>query len=118
MPFARTLVCICLVASALAAWADEANFVLVHGAWHGGWAWQPVAQRLRSAGHRVTTPTLTGLGGGTDNGATTGHLPAACSGFAMERQRRILLYTLRGQSQPGVRDHGGQSQKQRSMALH
>ena len=19
------------------------NFVLVHGAWHGGWAWQPVA---------------------------------------------------------------------------
>lgn len=62
MPFARTLVCICLVASALAAWADEANFVLVHGAWHGGWAWQPVAQRLRSAGHRVTTPTLTGLG--------------------------------------------------------
>ena len=24
------------------------NFVLVHGAWHGGWAWQPVASRLRS----------------------------------------------------------------------
>ena len=62
MPFARTVMCICLVASALAAWADEANFVLVHGAWHGGWAWQPVAQRLRSAGHHVTTPTLTGLG--------------------------------------------------------
>ena len=29
------------------------NFVLVHGAWHGGWAWQPVASRLRAAGHRV-----------------------------------------------------------------
>ena len=25
------------------------NFVLVHGAWHGGWAWQPVASRLRAA---------------------------------------------------------------------
>jgi len=39
-----------------------ANFVLVHGAWHGGWCWVRVAERLRAAGHRVTTPTLTGLG--------------------------------------------------------
>jgi len=38
------------------------NFVLVHGAWHGGWAWQPVASRLRSAGHRVSAPTCPGLG--------------------------------------------------------
>jgi pimeloyl-ACP methyl ester carboxylesterase len=38
------------------------TFVLVHGAWHGGWCWQRVAPLLRAAGHRVTTPTLTGLG--------------------------------------------------------
>src|SRR5512135_625556 len=38
------------------------NFVLVHGAWHGGWAWQPVANRLRAAGHRVWAPTSPGLG--------------------------------------------------------
>lgn len=38
------------------------TFLLVHGAWHGGWAWRDVADRLRSAGHRVFTPTLTGLG--------------------------------------------------------
>jgi pimeloyl-ACP methyl ester carboxylesterase len=37
-------------------------FVLVHGAWHGGWCWRMVAQRLRAAGHQVFTPTLTGLG--------------------------------------------------------
>lgn len=37
-------------------------FVLVHGAWHGGWCWRAVAQRLRGAGHPVHTPTLTGLG--------------------------------------------------------
>jgi pimeloyl-ACP methyl ester carboxylesterase len=37
-------------------------YVLVHGAWHGGWAWQRVADRLRARGHRVFTPTLTGLG--------------------------------------------------------
>ena len=38
------------------------NFVLVHGAWHGGWCWARVAERLRAAGHRVFTPTMTGLG--------------------------------------------------------
>jgi len=38
------------------------TFVLVHGAWHGGWCWQRVADRLRSAGHNVFTPTMTGLG--------------------------------------------------------
>jgi pimeloyl-ACP methyl ester carboxylesterase len=39
-----------------------ANFVLVHGAWIGGWCWRPNAQALRRAGHEVFTPTLTGLG--------------------------------------------------------
>lgn len=39
-----------------------ATFVLVHGAWHGGWCWRPVAALLRDAGHEVHTPTLTGLG--------------------------------------------------------
>lgn len=39
-----------------------ATYVLVHGAWHGGWCWRAVAERLRAAGHTVHTPTLTGLG--------------------------------------------------------
>jgi pimeloyl-ACP methyl ester carboxylesterase len=39
-----------------------ATFVLVHGAWHGGWCWPRVAEPLRARGHRVFTPTLTGLG--------------------------------------------------------
>src|SRR5207344_1939018 len=38
------------------------TFVLVHGAWHGGWCWRRVADRLGGRGHRVFTPTLTGLG--------------------------------------------------------
>ena len=38
------------------------NFVLVHGAWHGGWCWRDVAVVLRTAGHQVFTPTMTGLG--------------------------------------------------------
>jgi pimeloyl-ACP methyl ester carboxylesterase len=40
----------------------QSTFVLVHGAWYGGWCYARVAERLRSAGQRVFTPTLTGLG--------------------------------------------------------
>ena len=39
-----------------------AEFVLVHGAWHGGWCWHRVAAALQQAGHRVHAVTLTGLG--------------------------------------------------------
>lgn len=44
--------------------APEASstFVIVHGAWGGGWAWQKVERMLRSRGHEVYRPTLTGLG--------------------------------------------------------
>jgi pimeloyl-ACP methyl ester carboxylesterase len=38
------------------------NFVLVHGAWHGGWCYRRVADLIRAQGHHVETPTLTGLG--------------------------------------------------------
>src|SRR5919198_5055465 len=37
-----------------------ATFVLVHGAYQGGWVWKPVATRLRAAGHLVFAPTLEG----------------------------------------------------------
>lgn len=39
-----------------------ANFVLVHGAWHGGWCWRRVVDILVREGHRVHAPTLTGVG--------------------------------------------------------
>jgi pimeloyl-ACP methyl ester carboxylesterase len=42
--------------------ATPPAFVLVHGAWQGNWVWERVAERLRAAGHRVYTPSLTGLG--------------------------------------------------------
>ncbi len=38
------------------------TFVLVHGAFYGGYCWRRVARALRAAGHEVHTPTLTGLG--------------------------------------------------------
>jgi len=39
-----------------------ATYVLVHGGGHGGWCFQRLARILRSAGHEVYTPTMTGLG--------------------------------------------------------
>jgi len=39
-----------------------ANFVLVHGAWHGAWCWRRVTQALQVQGHRAYAVTLTGLG--------------------------------------------------------
>lgn len=38
------------------------TFVLIHGAYQGGWIWQRIAQRLLGAGHRVYAPTLDGCG--------------------------------------------------------
>jgi len=32
----------------------SAKFVLIHGTWHGGWAWQGVVRHLS---HRVTSRT-------------------------------------------------------------
>lgn len=36
------------------------TYVLVHGAWHGGWAWTGVARSLTERGHKVYTPTIAG----------------------------------------------------------
>ena len=42
--------------------ASRATFVIVHGAWGGGWDWLTVDSMLTSRGHRVKRVTLTGLG--------------------------------------------------------
>lgn len=39
-----------------------AQFVLVHGAWHGAWCWKRILPALRAAGHEVHTVSLTGTG--------------------------------------------------------
>jgi len=39
-----------------------ARFVLVHGAFLGGWVWEPLQQRLQAAGHTAVALDLPGLG--------------------------------------------------------
>ena len=64
-----------------------ATFVLVAGAMHGGWAFGPVADLLRSHGHKVVTPSLTGTG-------DRGHLldPSVNPSTHVEDLRRVLFY--------------------------
>jgi Protein of unknown function (DUF2778) len=42
--------------------AQRKTFVLVHGACHGGWCWRRVSDLLEQQGHKLFTPTLTGVG--------------------------------------------------------
>ena len=41
---------------------NRPHFILVHGAWHGGWVWKEVKESLQKQGYKVTCPTQTGLG--------------------------------------------------------
>ena len=70
-----------------------ANFVLVHGAWHGGWCWRFVRPLLK--GHDVFTPSLTGLGERThlarpDINLDT-HIADVVSLLEMEDLRDVIL---------------------------
>jgi pimeloyl-ACP methyl ester carboxylesterase len=38
------------------------DFLVCHGAWSAGWAWRKMHPLMRAAGHRLLTPTYTGLG--------------------------------------------------------
>jgi pimeloyl-ACP methyl ester carboxylesterase len=37
-------------------------FMVCHGAWSAGWAWKKLHPLMQAAGHRLVTPTYTGLG--------------------------------------------------------
>jgi pimeloyl-ACP methyl ester carboxylesterase len=36
------------------------HFVLLHGAWHGGWCWEGVIKELEKRGHTAEAPTMPG----------------------------------------------------------
>jgi len=69
-----------------------ATFLLVHGAWHGGWAWQRVAPLLESAGHRVDVLDLPGHG---DN-------PALVSEMTLDANARLVADRVEAAGEPVV----------------
>ena len=42
--------------------ASPKTFLVCHGAWSAGWAWKKMHPLMQAAGHRLVTPTYTGLG--------------------------------------------------------
>ncbi|MGW6034905.1 alpha/beta fold hydrolase [Gordonia terrae] len=86
------------------------TFVLVHGAWHGGWAWDRVAPILRQAGHQVYTPTLSGISDrahllSRDVGLYT-HIRDVASLIEAHDTREVILvgHSYAGQVITGVAD--------------
>jgi pimeloyl-ACP methyl ester carboxylesterase len=75
--------------------SNPTTFVLVHGAWSGGWCYGRVADLLRSRGHTVFTPTLTGQGerahllSGAINLST--HIEDVLGVFRFERLENVVL---------------------------
>jgi len=59
------------------------RFVLVHGGWQGGWAWDGVSALLRAGGHEVFAPTLRGLAEG-DTGRAGVTLADMAAGLIQE----------------------------------
>jgi pimeloyl-ACP methyl ester carboxylesterase len=87
-----------------------ATFVIVHGAWGGGWEWTPVARHLRARGHEVFTPTLTGVGerahlGGRDVGLGT-HVDDVVAVLELEDLHDVVLcgHSSAGMVVTGVAD--------------
>ncbi len=80
-----------------------ATFVLVHGAWQGGWTWDRVLPLLRARGHEVHAPTLTGVG-------DRAHLLSPQ--VSLDTHVQDVLSTIRNQRLPEVilvgHSYGGQ----------
>jgi pimeloyl-ACP methyl ester carboxylesterase len=64
-------------------------YLLVHGAWHGGWCWREIAPRLKNAGHAVFAPDLVGA-------ALSDWTDVVCQILAAQSQPVILIGHSRG----------------------
>jgi pimeloyl-ACP methyl ester carboxylesterase len=71
------------------------TFVLVPGAWLGGWCWQRLTPRLRTSGHEVYPLTLTGLGDrvhlGTPQTALATHIADVVNVLTYEDLTGVVL---------------------------
>ena len=85
-----------------------ATFVLMHGGGMGGWTWKFVRELLEAQGHRVFTPTFTGLGErahliGRDVGNAT-HVTDIVNVLHYEDLTEVILvaHSYAGTVAPGV----------------
>ncbi|ATI80759.1 alpha/beta fold hydrolase [Sphingobium yanoikuyae] len=78
-----------------------ARFILVHGAWHGGWCWEEMVPRLKALGHEVSAPDLPGMGADAAWGhvATLEEWAMYIAGMASARDEPAILV---GHSRGGI----------------
>ena len=67
-----------------------ATFVMIHGAWHGGWCFEPLRSRIEGAGHRLVAPDLPGMGGDD----------AALAAVTLDQWARFAVEICRAQPGP------------------
>jgi pimeloyl-ACP methyl ester carboxylesterase len=69
------------------------TFVLIHGSWHGGWAWDAVVRTLTAKGHCAHAPTLAGHGPGVPRvGITHDHCVDSVADYIdQQRLKDIVL---------------------------
>jgi pimeloyl-ACP methyl ester carboxylesterase len=68
------------------------HFVLIHGAWHGGWAWDGVIAELEKAGHTAEAPTMPGHNPGDDRaGVEFGDYVDAITAVLEKRTEPVVL---------------------------
>lgn len=78
-----------------------ATFLMIHGAWHGGWCFEPLRPLLEARGHALIAPTLPGMDGGdVPLGAVTLDLWAGFVADLASRQREPVI--LCGHSRGGI----------------
>jgi pimeloyl-ACP methyl ester carboxylesterase len=76
-------------------------FVLIHGTWHGGWAWQDVVDDLSAKGYSAHAPTLAGHGPAVTRLGIT-HQDCVMSVVAYIQQHGLEDITLVGHSFGGT----------------
>ena len=67
------------------------TFVLVHGSWHDGSAWEPVRAHLAEKGHRAFSPTIAGHGKGVDKNVNHAQCTQSIIDFILEKDLHDIV---------------------------
>jgi pimeloyl-ACP methyl ester carboxylesterase len=76
------------------------HFVLIHGAWHGGWCWDGVVKELQKEGHTAEAPTMPGHHPGDDRSKVIFDDYISSIGKVLKNQKSSVV--LVGHSSAGI----------------